>query len=75
MVLVLLFTSGCERRDVGRGLSDPGPVVARVNGKPLYKRDFDGYLPSGHPQAMTTEERRAYLDSPFALSGRGIANI
>lgn len=62
MVLILVLASGCERRDVGRGFEDPGPVVARVNGKPLYKRDFEGYLPSGHQWAMTSEERRAYLD-------------
>jgi peptidyl-prolyl cis-trans isomerase C len=52
----------CERREVGRTLDDPGPVVARLNGKPLYKRDFDSYLPEGYQRALTMEERRLYLD-------------
>lgn len=58
---VVLGTS-CERRDVGRRLDKPGPIVARVNGRPLYKRDFDGYLPSEYERVLTAEERKAYFD-------------
>jgi peptidyl-prolyl cis-trans isomerase C len=60
--VVMLLAASCERRDVGRRLDKPGPIVARVNGRPLYKRDFDGYLPSDYERALTAEERKAYFD-------------
>ncbi len=54
--------SACERRDVGHPAVDPGPVVARINGQPLYKVDLDAYLPQDEFALSTIEERRAYFD-------------
>jgi peptidyl-prolyl cis-trans isomerase C len=53
---------GCERRQVGRSGEDPGPVVARVNGQPLYRRDLDAYLPEESYAGITSEESKTYLD-------------
>jgi peptidyl-prolyl cis-trans isomerase C len=54
--------SGCERRDVGSIATDPGPVVARVNGRPLYRVDLDAYLPTEETGVLTAEERKTYFD-------------
>jgi peptidyl-prolyl cis-trans isomerase C len=54
--------SACERRPVGRRSGDPGREMARVNGTPLYQRDFDSYLPSDYRRAFTASERMHYLD-------------
>ncbi len=53
---------GCERRQVGRSGEDPGPVVARVNGQPLYRRDLDAYLPEESYAGITSEESKTYFD-------------
>lgn len=52
----------CERRDVGRPAVDPGPVVARINGQPLYRVDLDAYLPEDEFALSTLEERQTYFD-------------
>jgi peptidyl-prolyl cis-trans isomerase C len=52
----------CERRPVGRRSGDPGREMARVNGTPLYQRDFDSYLPSDYRRAFTASEQMHYLD-------------
>jgi peptidyl-prolyl cis-trans isomerase C len=52
----------CERRDVGHPSIDPGPVVARINGQPLYRADLDAYLPEDEFALSTIEERRTYFD-------------
>ncbi len=59
---VWLVALACERRDVGRPAVDPGPVVARINGQPLYRADLDAYLPEDEFALSTTEERRTYFD-------------
>ncbi len=38
------------------------PVLARVNGEELTRRDFDRFLPEGYENALTAEEIRDYLD-------------
>jgi peptidyl-prolyl cis-trans isomerase C len=53
---------GCERRPVGRSGEEPGPVVARVNGQPLYRRDLDAYLPEESYAGITSEESKTYFD-------------
>lgn len=55
-------TTACERRDVGRPSIDPGPVVARINGQPLYRADLDAYLPEDEFALSTIEERHTYFD-------------
>jgi peptidyl-prolyl cis-trans isomerase C len=62
LVVAGLAVSGCERRDVGSIATDPGPVVARVNGRPLYRVDLDAYLPTEETGAITAEERKTYFD-------------
>ncbi len=54
--------SACERRDVGHPSVDPGPVVARINGQPLYRADLDAYLPEDEFALSTLEERHTYFD-------------
>jgi peptidyl-prolyl cis-trans isomerase C len=62
LVGVTALALACERRDVGRPATDPGPIVARVNGKPLYEADLNAYLPEEDVALSTTEERRTYFD-------------
>lgn len=62
LVESLLAVTACERRPVGRSAADRGPVVATVNGTPLYKRDFDSYLPVDYQRVLTRDERKAYFD-------------
>jgi peptidyl-prolyl cis-trans isomerase C len=59
---VLTVASACERRDVGHPAVDPGPIVARINGQPLYRTDLDAYLPEDEFALSTIEERRTYFD-------------
>lgn len=51
--------SGCERRPVGRTGASPGPVVAKVNGHPLYRQDLEAYLPETERPEITAEDRSA----------------
>jgi hypothetical protein len=46
----------------GAGFHDPGPVVAKVNGRPLYRSDLDAYLPTDETGALTAEERKTYFE-------------
>lgn len=61
-VVAVVVALSCERRDVGRPSIDPGPVVARINGQPLYRADLDAYLPEDEFALSTLEERRTYFD-------------
>jgi hypothetical protein len=62
-LVAVAVVPACERRQVGRtGGSDTGPVVARVNGRPLYQRDLDAYLPEADRGRITAEERKAHFD-------------
>jgi peptidyl-prolyl cis-trans isomerase C len=54
--------TACERRTVGRTVEKPGPVVARVNGRPVYKKEFESILPEDYERVLTADERKAYLD-------------
>lgn len=62
IALGLVASIACERRTVGRSGDDPGPVVARVNGQPLYRRDLDAYLPEEAYAGITSEESKTYFD-------------
>ncbi len=62
VLVAITATGGCERREVGSPAHDPGPVVARVNGEPLYRIDLDAYLPTEETGALTAEERKTYFD-------------
>jgi len=62
LLALTLALAACERREVGRGGGDPGPVVARVNGEPLYRRDLDAYLPEDAYAGVTSDETKAYFD-------------
>jgi peptidyl-prolyl cis-trans isomerase C len=61
-ILLVVAIVGCERRQVGNVGSENGPVVARVNGKVLYQRDFAAMLPEDYQRVLTTHERKGYLD-------------
>jgi peptidyl-prolyl cis-trans isomerase C len=64
LVAVLVLVAACERRPVGH--DDPGggsgPVVARINGQPLYRRELDAYLPEADRQEATAEDRSASFE-------------
>lgn len=62
VVAVAAWSAACERRPVGRQEEDPGPVVARINGRRLYRRVFDTYLPPDYQRVLTREEKREYFD-------------
>jgi hypothetical protein len=59
LVVTVLMYSACERRPVGRGGESAGPVMARVNGHPLYRRDLEAYLPESDRDEVTAEDRSA----------------
>lgn len=59
--IVVLAAMACERRDVGRR-TDVGPPIARINGKVLFERDFENFLPEDYRSTLTLSERKAYLD-------------
>ena len=58
-LLVAAATASCERRPVGRSGDDPGPVVAKVDGRPLYQKDLEAYLPEAERGEVTAEDRSA----------------
>ena len=58
---IIVMVTGCERREVGKTVETSAPV-ARVNGKTLYKRDFETYLPEEARSALTLSEEKGYLD-------------
>ena len=62
LTLAVAAALACERRDVGHPAVDPGPVVARINGQPLYQADLDAYLPEDEFSLASIEERRTYFD-------------
>lgn len=83
LLAVALAVAACERRDVGAPARDPGPVVARINGEPLYRIDLDAYLPTEETGALTAEERKTYFDrwvatqllyEEAARSGMGVSD-
>jgi hypothetical protein len=59
LAATLLALVACERRPVGRTGEDPGPVMARVNGRALYQRDLEAYLPEADRDDITAEDRSA----------------
>jgi len=61
-LLLSAMLTACERRPVGRAAEKPGPVVARVNGRPVYKKEFESILPEDYERVLTADERKAYLD-------------
>jgi hypothetical protein len=67
VVAAIAVAMACERRDVGRPSVDPGPVVARINGQPLYRADLDAYLPADEFALSTLEERRNLIAGRPAL--------
>lgn len=58
-LLVVSTLGACEHRPVGRNGDEPGPVVAKVNGHPLYQRDLESYLPETERAEITAEDRSA----------------
>ena len=62
VLAVLAAATGCERRPVGRGGDAAGPVVARVDGQPLYARDLEAYLPEADRGELTAEDRSASFE-------------
>jgi peptidyl-prolyl cis-trans isomerase C len=60
-IVVLAIVVGCEHREVGKQ-RETSSVVARVNGRELFQRDFESYLPAEYREAMTLKEKKAYLD-------------
>jgi peptidyl-prolyl cis-trans isomerase C len=61
LLLAALLTA-CERRPVGRNVDEQGPIVARVNGRPVYQKEFESILPEDYERVLTADERKAYLD-------------
>lgn len=61
-VLLAVALGACEERPVGRSAEDPGPVVARVDGRPVYQKEFESILPEDYERVLSADERKAYLD-------------
>jgi hypothetical protein len=63
IVFLALFSlaalAACERRPVGRTGDEPGAMVAKVDGHPLYQRDLESYLPESERSEVTAEDRSA----------------
>ena len=59
--IFVLGAAGCERRDVG-GKGPTSPPVARVNGEPLSRTEFETFLPDDYRRTLTGSEKREYLD-------------
>jgi len=62
MMCGVLVIGACERRDVGHPSRDPGQVVARINGEPLYREDLEAYVPDEETGALSAEERKTQFD-------------
>lgn len=60
-ITVFVWVSGCERRTPVSG-EDRSPVLAKVNGKELSKREFELFLPEDYRDVLTAEEVRDYVD-------------
>jgi peptidyl-prolyl cis-trans isomerase C len=60
-IVFLVIGGACERRMPASGESH-SPVLARVNGEELTKREFDRFLPEDYDNTLTVEEMRDYLD-------------
>ncbi|HET6348480.1 MAG TPA: peptidylprolyl isomerase [Candidatus Krumholzibacteria bacterium] len=56
-VIALAFGVACEHRSVGHTTQDNGPVVARVDGHPLYRRDLEAFMPESERSEITAEDR------------------
>lgn len=61
-ILLALLLGACERRPVGSSRPEGGEVVARVDGKLMYKSEFTAMLPEDYQHTLTSEELRGYLD-------------
>jgi hypothetical protein len=59
VTLLIAAFCACERRPVGRTGDEPGTVVAKVDGHPLYQRDLESYLPETERSEVTAEDRSA----------------
>jgi peptidyl-prolyl cis-trans isomerase C len=59
---MMAVIAACERRDVGHPSRDPGQVVARINGEPLYREELDAYVPGEDTGALSAEERKTQFD-------------
>ena len=60
-ITVFAWLSGCERRAPVSG-EDRSPVLAKVNGKELSKREFELFLPEDYRDVLTADEVRDYID-------------
>ena len=60
-IAISVVAGACERRTPGSG-ETRSPVLARVNGEELTRREFDRFLPEDYESALTAEEIRDYLD-------------
>jgi peptidyl-prolyl cis-trans isomerase C len=60
-IAISVMGGACERRSPGSG-EIRSPVLARVNGEELTRRDFNRFLPEDYESTLTAEEVRDYLD-------------
>lgn len=60
-LVLSVAASSCERRTMTSRLGR-SPVLVKVNGETLTKREFDFFLPEDYRNALTSEELREYLD-------------
>jgi len=60
-ILLIIAVVACERRTVGDAQT-PSQTVARVNGNPLYQKDFDLIVPPDLQRVLTASEKKTYLD-------------
>ena len=61
IVVFTILLSGCERISLG-GKHDDSPILAEVNGKAMTENDFNLFLPADYQDALTTDEKRDYLE-------------
>jgi peptidyl-prolyl cis-trans isomerase C len=60
-IIVYATGVGCERRDLDAEV-DQTPVLVRVDGTSLTKREFDLYLPEDYQDVLTSSELQDYMN-------------
>lgn len=59
-IVLSALAAGCERRPL-RSQQEQSPVLVKIDGESLTKREFDFFLPEDYQHILTSEEKWEYL--------------